>query len=116
MNKEVKKSIPSIVMFILVIALIVAFAKIHALESDIKLLRGDLASEVSMLRGDMSSIYNNVDDMLQKEASLLSGWDARYGEVDLENHAVAMAVTVVPKLISENMKLQSSGRDTGYSI
>lgn len=114
MNKELKKSIPSIVIFILVVALIVAFAKIHALESDIKLLRGDLASEVSMLRGDMSSIYNNVDEMLKEEASLLSGVSAEYGELNLEDHTIEVTVKLVPKLISDDMKIQISikGRNT----
>lgn len=108
MNQEVKKSIPSIIIFVLVIALVICFAKIHALESEVDLLRGDLSSEISMLRDDMNSIYNNVDEMLTAEASLLSGWDAQYGDVDLENHTVAMTVKLVPKLISEDMKLQVS--------
>ena len=108
MNKEVKKSIPSIVIFILVIALIVAFAKIHALESEVDILRGDLSSEISMLRDDMNSIYNNVDEMLQKEASLLSGWDVQFGEVDIEDHTVVANIMLVPKLISDDMKLKVS--------
>ena len=108
MNQEVKKNLPSIVIVVLVIALAVCFAKIHALESEVDVLRGDLASEISMLRDDVNSIYNNVDEMLEAEASLLSSWDAEYGEVDLENHTVDMRVTLVPKLISENMKLQVS--------
>lgn len=108
MNNEVKKSLPSIVIFVLVIALVVCFAKIRALESEVDILRGDLSSEISMLRADVNSIYNNVDEMLQAEASLLSSWDADYGEIDLENHTIDMRVELVPKLISENMKLQVS--------
>lgn len=108
MNQEVKKSLPSIVIFVLVIALIVCFAKIRSLESEVDILRGDLASEVSILRDDVNSIYNNVDEMLKAEASLLSSSFAEYGEVDLENHSVDVSVKLVPKLISDNMKLQVS--------
>ena len=108
MNQEVKKSIPSIVIFLLVIVLAVCFVKIRSLEREVDLLRGDLSSDISMLRDDMNSIYNNVDEMLREQASLLSSSDAAYGEVDLENHTVGMTVKFVPKRISENMKLRVS--------
>lgn len=123
-NQEVKKSIPSVVIFILVIALIVCFVKIRSLESDIQLLRSDLVSEVSMLRTDIQSIYNNVDTMLKAEASLVSGLDVEYGVVDVENHTIDLTVKLVPKLISEDMKLRLSingrsteltGQGTGFS-
>lgn len=108
MNQELKKSIPSIVIFLLVIVLAVCFVKIRSLEREVNLLRGDLSSDISMLRDDMNSIYNNVDEMLREQASLLSSMDAAYGEVDLENHTVGMTVKFVPKRISENMKLRVS--------
>lgn len=114
MNKEAKKSLPSIVIFVLVIALVVCFAKIRSLESEVDILRGDLSSEISMLRNDVNSIYNNVDEMLKAEASLLASSFAEYGEVDLENHTVDLTVKLVPKLISDDMKVQVSinGRRT----
>ena len=108
MNRESKKTIPSIVIFILIIALIVCFAKIHALESDARMLRKDLNSQMSMLRSEIASIYGNVDDQLMEQASLLSHIEAEHGKVNLEDHTVDVTVKLVPKLISENMKLRIS--------
>ena len=46
--------------------------------------------------------------MLQEEASLLSGVEAEYGEINLEDHTIDVTVKLVPKLISEDMKISVS--------
>jgi hypothetical protein len=56
----------------------------------------------------VQSIYQNVDEKLREEASLLSSVEAEYGEFDLENHTIDVTVKLVPKLISEEMKVQVS--------
>lgn len=114
MNDNVKKSFPSIIIVILVFALCVSFAKIRSLESDIKLLQGDLDYAVSNLEDRVNSIYANVDAFLKEEASLLSNVTAEYGELNIEDHTIDVTVTLVPKLISDDMKVQLSinGRNT----
>ena len=71
-------------------------------------------SSVSMLENSINSIYNNVDQQLKEEASLLSGVDVEYGEINLEDHTIDVTVKLVPKLISEDMKISVSinGRST----
>ena len=66
---------------------------------------------------DVNAIYQNVDEKLREEASLLSLVEAEYGEFDLENHTIDVKVKLIPKLISEDMKVQVSinGRNTELS-
>ena len=49
-----------------------------------------------------------MDRQLKEEASLLSGVDAEYGEINLEDHTIDVTVKLVPKLISEDMKIRVS--------
>lgn len=114
MNETKKNTGLKLVVVALVIALCVSFAEIHSLESDIKLLRGDLDYAVSSLEDRVNSIYSNVDTFLKEEASLLSNVTAEYGELNVEDHTIDVTVTLVPKLISNDMKVQLSinGRNT----
>ncbi len=103
-----------LVILILAIALIVSFTKITALEHEIDNVRSHYASEVSMLRQEISGIYQNVDQQLKEEASLLSSAEAEFGELNVEDHTIPVTLTVVPKLITEDTALQVSlnGRTT----
>lgn len=65
-------------------------------------------SQHQTLMNQVESIYNNVENMLQEEASLLSGVEAEYGEINLEDHTIDVTVKLVPKLISEDMKISVS--------
>lgn len=62
-------------------------------------------SELSILRNEINSIYDNVDEQLKKEASLLSGVDFSIGELNEDNGSVAVDFIVVPKVITDDMKL-----------
>lgn len=98
------------------IVLCVSFAKIHALESDIKLLQGDLDYAVSILEDRVNSIYANVDAFLKEEASLLSNVTAEYGELNIEDHTIDVTITLVPKLIFDDMKAQLSINDRNTEL
>ena len=108
MSQKVKKNIPTVAMFIMAAALFVSFAKIHSLESDVQTLRRTQNNEISMLRSDIAAIYSDVEDKLREQTSLLSSIDAQYGEVNLDDHTIDVTVRLVPKLISDNMKLKLS--------
>ncbi len=97
-----------LVIVILAIALIVSFSKINALEHEIDNVRSHYASEVSMLRQEISGIYQNVDQQLKEEASLLSSAEAEFGELNVDNHTIPVILTVVPKRITEDTALQVS--------
>ena len=106
MEKKIKSLQACIV--ILAIALCASIYKINALESDLKNLDKAMDWQYQQVVNQVQSIYQNVDEKLREEASLLSLVEAEYGEFDLENHTIDVTVKLVPKLISEEMKVQVS--------
>ena len=115
MDKKVKSLQACVV--ILTIALCACVYKISALESRISQLDYLLDRQYDRIMSDVNAIYQNVDEKLSEEASLLSLVEAEYGEFDLENHTIDVTVKLVPKLISDDMKVQVSinGRNTELS-
>ena len=114
MNDKKKITILTVIVIVIGIALCFAFVKINDLELRIRNLQGYMNSSISMLENSVNSIYSNVDEQLKEEASLLSGFEVEYGEIDLNDHTIDVTVKLVPKLISEDMKLSVSinGRST----
>ena len=106
MEKKIKSLQACVV--ILAIALCACIYKINALESNIKNLDNAFDRQYQQVTNQVQSIYQNVDEKLREEASLLSLVEAEYGEFDLENHTIDVTVKLVPKLISEEMKVQVS--------
>lgn len=101
----------------LVIALTISFVQICLLNERIDQLQNGIHNQHQQFMNQIESIYTNVDRQLKEEASLLSGVDAEYGEISIEDHTIDVTVKLVPKLISENMKVQISidGRSTDLS-
>ena len=108
MNDKKKITILMVIVIVLGIALCFAFVKINDLELRIRNLQGYMNSSISMLENSVNSIYNNVDQQLKEEASLLSGVEAEYGDINLKDHTIDVSVKLVPKLISEDMKISVS--------
>lgn len=117
MNENKKMNLQKLVIVILVVAISFCFVFINMLENEIDQLKEAMHSQHQMLMNQVESIYNNVDQKLQEEASLLSGVSAEYGELNLENHTIDVTVKLVPKLISDDMKVHLSidGRNVELS-
>ena len=122
MEKKIKSLQACVV--ILTIALCACIYKINALESDLKNLDYSWERQNQQILNQVQSIYQNVDEKLREEASLLSSVAAEYGDIDLENHTIDVTVKIVPKLISDDLNIQISmngrkaelSRDGNYFI
>ena len=122
MEKKIKARQACVV--ILTIALCACIYKINALESDLKNLDYSWERQNQQIINQVQSIYQNVDEKLREEASLLSSVAAEYGDIDLENHTIDVTVKIVPKLISDDLNIQISmngrkaelSRDGNYFI
>ena len=108
MNETKKNTGLKIVVAILAFALVGCFIWVYTLTNEINRLSNAMYSQHQTLMNQVESIYNNVENMLQEEASLLSGVEAEYGEINLEDHTIDVTVKLVPKLISEDMKISIS--------
>ena len=122
MEKKIKSLQACVV--ILTISLCACIYKINALESDLKNLDYSWERQNQQIINQVQSIYQNVDEKLREEASLLSSVAAEYGDIDLENHTIDVTVKIVPKLISDDLNIQISmngrkaelSRDGNYFI
>ena len=117
MNENKQNTGIKLIVAALVIALTISFVQIGLLNERIDQLQNGIHNQHQQFMNQIESIYTNVDRQLKEEASLLSGVDAEYGEINLEDHTIDVTVKLVPKLISENMKVQVSidGRSTDLS-
>ena len=114
MEKKIKSLQACVV--ILTIALCACVYKISALESRVSQLDYLLDRQYDRIMSDVNAIYQNVDEKMKEEASLLSAVEAEYGEFDLENHTIDVTVKLVPKLISDDMKVQVSINDRNTEL
>ena len=117
MNEKQKTNLYELIIGIMAAALVFCFARIGRLENEINQLENSLNSQYHMLTTQVESIYTSVDQMLKEEASLLSNVTAEHGELNVDNHTIDVTVSLVPKLISDDMKVQLSinGRTTELS-
>ena len=97
-----------IIVVLLAAALGICCARIHGLSEEVTQMKNSMHDQYQRLMNQVESIYSNVDRMLKEETSLLSGVEAEYGELNLEDHTIDVTVKLVPKLISEDMKISIS--------
>ncbi len=91
-------------------AVLLAFSlyKIATLSDEIDHLKSrnsNLTGDIQILREEINSIYDNVDKQLKKQASLISGVDFSIGNPSEDMKTVELLLTVVPKLISDDMQI-----------
>ena len=117
MNEKQKTNLQELIIGIMAAALVFSLARIGRLENEIDQLENSLNSQYHMLTTQVESIYTSVDQMLKEEASLLSNVTAEHGELNVDDHTIDVTVSLVPKLISDDMKVQLSinGRTTELS-
>ena len=106
MEKKIKSLQACVV--ILTIALCVCVYKISVLGSRVSRLDFLVENQYDRIMSDVNAIYQNVDEKLREEASLLSLVEAEYGEFHPEDYTIDVTVKLVPKLISDDMKVQVS--------
>lgn len=108
-NKKINWKV--IINLVMAVMLVVCLVKLNHLTDEVNNLQSQLSywqSDVNNIRSDISSIYDNVDEHLKQEASLLSHVDYELGELDGSTHKAVIHLKVVPKNITEGMQLSVS--------
>ena len=108
---EKKTNWKTIVAIVMVILLAFSIYKIAELSDAVETLQGEntaLSSGIQALRDDIQSIYNNVDEKLKEQASLVSGVDFEIGDISEDMKSVELALTVVPKQVTDDMEVTIS--------
>lgn len=99
LNKKATKKwkIAFVCIIILAVFLAVSLWKILDLSDYLSVVEQNHAYEMENMRQQIDSIYDNVDEQMKKDASLLSYINCEYGELNPKNHTVKMTFTVIPK-------------------
>ena len=109
MDQTEKKTNWKTIGIVVIVALLVfSFFKIAELNDAVENLQREntsLSNGIQALRDDIQSIYNNVDTKLKEQASLVSGVDFEIGNISEDMKSVELALTVVPKLVSDDMEV-----------
>lgn len=106
-NKKSSK-VQKIVFCIVVGLLIFNLIEIANLNSRIERLSTEnsrLSSDINMLNSSINSIYSNVDEQLKKQASIISSVDYSIGKPGENMKIVPVSLEVVPKLLTDDMKV-----------
>ena len=94
----------------LVVVLVLEYIKISELTNEISNLKGQIAywqTEGNNIRNEINSIYDNVDERLKQEASLISSVTYDVGKFNSTTHQAEIHLKVVPKNITDEMILSA---------
>ncbi len=92
-----KKDYIKLVSVISCIGLLACLYQNMQLKQEIKNLRNTLDTNYDYLENKVDRIYSDVDDMLEREASLLSDYEWEYLDADFEKMEVSVLCRVTPK-------------------
>lgn len=93
------------IIIILAVALVVAFVQLNNYKTESENRYNNLSNQLQRVSDNIQQIYGNVDDMLEKEASLITYFDFKYGELDSKNLKVPVSVKIIPKTATASTML-----------
>ena len=79
--------------------------RIRDLSQQVNNLQGQIVSVQQSLAGQIAGIGSSVEDILQREASLVSQYEYTVTDVDLEAQECTLAFSLMPKSIPEGLQL-----------
>lgn len=95
--------------YILVAALIVlqlySLVKINSLQSRVENTNNIINSVENRLDNQINSIYQNVDQKLEAQASLIYNSSTKAGKLDITTLTVPITFTIEPKVVTETMSV-----------
>ncbi len=93
-----KKGFSKIVTIVTVILLIVCLIQIVDLKQQVKNLNNQISNSISMMQSSMSANTSYIQDMLEKEVSILAKSEWSYDGFDAQTYMVNVKCSVTPKV------------------
>lgn len=97
-----KKKTLYILISVLIISQLVSIIRINSLQRQVENTYREMNNLSHSIRTEMNGIYNNVDAMLNQQASLIESGAAKMGAPDIEQLTVPITFTLIPKEVSEH--------------
>lgn len=98
-----KKQQLHILVFLLVILQVYSLVKINLMQSRIDNVNNTINFVENRLENQISSIYQNVDQKLEEQASLIHTSSVTIGQLDLNTLTVPVTFTIEPKTVTDSM-------------
>lgn len=98
-----KKNYLYLIITALILLNIYTIFKLNSMERTFDNNIQNLEREQRDLRRDIEDIYNNVDDRLKKQASILDSYDVTFGDKMTEELTVPVSISITPKENTENL-------------
>ena len=92
-----KERMKGVFIVVLCILLVLSMVQIHNLKEELERETGYLNSRISSLESQISNIYRNVNETLEKEASLLTFSEWNITSMDVDQVTANVEVTITPK-------------------
>jgi len=92
-----KKRLSTIVTVVALVIAIIAQFRISALQDEIRQLRNDLNNNLSMMRSDHSAAISYMEELMAKEASILTDTQISLGTLNIADRTFVLSGSVTPK-------------------
>lgn len=92
-----KKHLSAIITALALVIAVVSQFRISGLQSEIRQLENHLNNSVSMLQSNQSAAISYMQELMEKEASILTNTNFSLGEMDLSNKSFVLNGSVTPK-------------------
>ena len=111
-NRKLKPS--TVLILALGLCVIVLTVKVNQLTRQVNHLQNNYNIAFSNLENDIALIYDNVDQKLREEASLITDVKYEYGELDTQIHRLPLKLSITPKALTNDMvvSVQVGGEST----
>ena len=95
----------TILIIVFAVSLFISFFKIYDLSEQINQINENLIYRDQDIRNQIDSIYANVDNKLNKQASLFSNFSYEDGKFHHENNTAELIIELMPKTVTDDMTL-----------
>ncbi len=100
MREKLKHAIP-----ILIVLQIFNLFQINSLKRELEMLNTNQGHSTEFIRSEMNNIYNNIDNIIRQDLSLIQDAEVELGDLDGDNLQVELKYSLTPKEVRDNTKL-----------
>lgn len=92
-----KQNFKNIVLVINTILLVICLVQISDLKTELQNMRHNTGNQISSIMTNLNNSYSYIEDILEKEASIISNAEWEFGAMDIKAGTVELKAYVIPK-------------------
>ena len=92
-----KQNLKNILLVINIILLVICMVQIKDLRMELQNMKSNMGYQISSLQTNLNNSYSYIEEILEKEASIVSEAEWEFGKMDIKNRTVEVQAYVIPK-------------------